>query len=220
MDQIETHRMCSKQQIEMIIHGNTDWKWKIPLRNMKREVVAYALVDAEDYDWLLSFRFYAKRNKRKQDVTFYACTNHEKPLKTNSPMMHRMIMHRHYGSIDHRIVDHKMDTLDNRKSNLRITDRTGNARNKSKHSQTIYKGVRQIKGFVRYRAYICVKYKQKHIGSFDDPKDAAIAYDLTAKQEFGEFAQLNFPNATESDYNRVRVMIADPRISLNESITA
>lgn len=196
----------------MITHRDTDWAWKIPLRDTRGEVIAYALVDEEDYAWLSSFRFSVKRNRLKHDVILYAYTSHRESLTASGPALHRMVMHRHYGDIEGKIVDHKKDTLDNRKDNLRLTDRTGNARNKSKHVQTTYKGVRQIKGYGRYRAYICIEYKQKHIGSFDDPKDAAIAYDLIARQEFGEFAHLNFPHATESDYDRVRMMIAEAKV--------
>jgi hypothetical protein len=41
-------------------------------------------------------------------------------------------------------------------------------------------------------AHIQFNGKQKRIGWFKTPEEAALAYDSTAKELFGEFAKLNF----------------------------
>jgi heme oxygenase len=45
----------------------------------------------------------------------------------------------------------------------------------------------------RWRAYITVNDKYKHLGHFTNTEDAARAYDGAAITHFGEFARLNFP---------------------------
>lgn len=44
-----------------------------------------------------------------------------------------------------------------------------------------------------WRAYIKYKYQYYHLGQFKTQKEAAIAYDLKAKELFGNKAKLNFP---------------------------
>jgi hypothetical protein len=45
----------------------------------------------------------------------------------------------------------------------------------------------------KWRAAINIDGKQRHLGHFDDPADAARAYDRAALEAWGEFAVLNFP---------------------------
>lgn len=102
--------------------------------------------------------------------------------------MSRYIMD-YYGDlqIDHR--DH--DTLNNQDDNLRIATPSQNGANKSvilKHS-SIYKGVSCRNG--RYRARIKVNLKLITLGTFIDPREAAMAYDAAAVKSWGEFAFTN-----------------------------
>lgn len=94
-------------------------------------------------------------------------------------------------------VDHiNGDALDNRRSNLRICSHLENSRNRrlSKNSTTGFKGVSLKKGYNRkkYLAHIQICGKRKYIGYFMTPQEAARAYDFEAKNNFGEFAKLNF----------------------------
>jgi hypothetical protein len=38
--------------------------------------------------------------------------------------------------------------------------------------------------------------KQKYLGSFNEERDAAAAYDRAAKELFGDYARLNFPEVS------------------------
>lgn len=142
-------------------------------------------VDPDDYlvlsrcNWCASDSgngiHYAQRKDRKKTV-----------------LMHRFIM----GVTDPNIfVDHiNGDTLDNRRSNLRLCSRSQNNRNKTAHknSTSKYLGVCWDKARSKWKSTIYVGNKVRHLGRFKNEVDAAHAYDKAARSEFGEFANLNF----------------------------
>jgi hypothetical protein len=155
-------------------------------RKIKLTQGKYAIVDPEDYEKLIGYPWYAAKSPR----TFYARRyENGKTIK-----MHRQIMNPPPGLF----VDHENHNgLDNRKANLKIATPTENARNrrpKSGKSGSIYKGVRRNKKLNKWRAVICYNGKYIHLGYFDDEKQAAKAYDEAAKELFGRFAFLNFPD--------------------------
>ena len=49
----------------------------------------------------------------------------------------------------------------------------------------------------KYRAYISIQNKTKHLGCFNNAESAARAYDDAARFYFGEYACLNFPTKNE-----------------------
>lgn len=104
-------------------------------------------------------------------------------------LMHRLILNRPDGFIDH-INGNK---LDNRKENLRICTPKQNSANMglSKNNKTGYKGVYWNKEKKKYDAQIKINGKSTYIGRFENPEEAAKAYDDRAKKEFGEFAHVN-----------------------------
>ena len=121
--------------------------------------------------------------------------------KTTTLLLHRLVM----GVTDPKVlIDHidRNNTLDNRKTNLRLADRKINAMNRKvrKTSGTGFKGVEKViqknkksPDRVYYRAYIGIEGKHKHLGYYKTPEEAAQAYDKAAVEFFGEFALLNFP---------------------------
>ena len=126
--------------------------------------------------------FYARRNATKKDI---ACGSPSKVY------LHREIMR----AIKGEFVDHiNGNTLDNRKENLRICSSKQNSRNskKNKNNSSGFKGVAWHKSKKVWVAYIKVDYKNKHLGVYNTPENAAKAYDEAAKKYFGEFAKLNF----------------------------
>ena len=95
------------------------------------------------------------------------------------------------------VIDHiNHNTLDNRKTNLRVCTVRENALNSgpSKNNRTQYKGVtmRKLKNDkISYVARIENRGVSIYIGVFDTPEKAARAYNKKAKELFGEFAYLN-----------------------------
>jgi hypothetical protein len=95
---------------------------------------------------------------------------------------------------DNVIVDHiDGNTLDNRKCNLRFVNKKQNAQNmkSNKNSTSKYKGVSFDKQRKLWRVVLKVDMKQIYIGRFNLEKDAALAYNKSALQYFGEYARLN-----------------------------
>lgn len=147
---------------------------EIPLTQNK-----VALVDDEDYEWLIQRKwlFDGRYASRKSGIKIY---------------MHRLIM----SAPKHLTVDHRNgNCLDNRRSNLRLATYSRNSANaKKRQGSSIYKGVTFYKRYSKWRAQICFEYKGISIGYFETEEEAARAYDAKAKELFGEFAYLNFPD--------------------------
>jgi len=57
-----------------------------------------------------------------------------------------------------------------------------------------YKGVNWHRQHQKWQAQIAKDKKNYHLGYFTSELEAAKAYDAKAKEFFGEFAHLNFPN--------------------------
>ena len=105
-------------------------------------------------------------------------------------------MHRHIlGVNDSKVfVDHiNHDTLDNRRSNLRIAGKNGNQRNArktSKKKSSIYKGVSWQSSRNKWICSIRIP-EYLFLGRFDCEKEAALVYNKAAKKYFGRFSCLN-----------------------------
>ncbi len=147
-----------------------------------------AIVDDGDYQELAQYKWYAHR------VTggdFYAVRNtptiNGKRLKVK---MHRQIL----GAMPTEQVDHRShDTLDNRRANIRKCTRSQNQANREKKRgcASRHKGVTRRKDSTRWRARIKHQGRWHRLGTFDDERDAARAYNVAALEYFGEFAFLN-----------------------------
>lgn len=100
---------------------------------------------------------------------------------------HKIIYAIHHGYIP-KIIDHKDRNKDNNRiENLREANHSLNEANTGprKNNTTGYKGVNCYSN--KYRATL----KGKHLGFFNTPKEAAIAYNKAAIKAYGEFAYLN-----------------------------
>ena len=80
---------------------------------------------------------------------------------------------------------------DNIASNLRLATGSQNGANQSKNkkNKSGYKGVHFVKSRKKWRAQIKINNKTIHIGYFDCPELAHIAYCKRAVELFGEFAR-------------------------------
>ena len=150
---------------------------RIPLSQGK-----YALVDIEDFQELNKWKWHVGNRG-------YA-VRHLKDSNRIKIFMHRVIIDAPIG----KEVDHiNQDRLDNRKDNLRVCTRQENLMNQkmSKINTSGYKGVSYYKKDNRYESRIGFNNKVIYLGRFHTGQDAAIAYNVAAKNYYGEFARLN-----------------------------
>lgn len=89
-------------------------------------------------------------------------------------------------------LDHwDTDKSNNRLANLREATRSQNVANQPppRHNTSGYKGVFWSKWHGRWRAYITVNYRRRHLGTFGTAEAAHAAVCAAARQSFGEFAR-------------------------------
>ena len=146
----------------------------------------FAVVDEADFEWLNQYDWFAYKGYG----TFYAKTKIRENGKIKEIKMHQMITGTTY--IDHA----NSDGIHNYRSNLRPCTSQQNNMNQrpQKNKKSIYKGVYPVGNRGRFRASIRFNGKAINLGSFYNEIEAAKAYDRKAKELFGEFAWLNFPN--------------------------
>lgn len=141
------------------------------------------MVDLEDY---LLF---------KDESIFLGVDSRYAMIRKNGKLLylHRLIM----DATENQIVDHiDMNTLDNRKKNLRMATKSQNQANRGKpiykkKLTSIYKGVMYDQTNRNWIARVAFNNKVMFRGRFKDEKSAVLAYNHYALKYHGEFAKLN-----------------------------
>jgi len=149
----------------------------------------FAIVDAADYEELSKYNWYANRIN---GGTFYAL----RPGGPTIVMMHRQIMKPPKDMVVHHIDG---NGLNNRRSNLIICTQAQNSYNArpKRNCSSKYKGVHLNKTCKHKKWAATIKCKarggREFLGRFEDQMEAARVYDRRARELFGQFAYLNFP---------------------------
>lgn len=136
----------------------------------------FALVDDDDYDLVLNYRWYLKTD----GIGKYAQTK----INGKWVTMHKLIT-------GDKNLDHKNHNgLDNRRSNLRRATQSSNMANaRLKPGKSGYRGVQPHKG--KFKVVVTKDYVKHYLGLFQSIEEAAKAYNNKVTELFGEFAILN-----------------------------
>lgn len=161
--------IIKKDYAEIILRENGNGKEiaraKIDLRDVKI---------ARKYKWHLSMYGYASSNE--------------------CGFLHHLIFGKPPVGLvtDHKKIG-KQGALDNRRSNLHFVTQQQNTwkQKLNKRNKSGFKGVYFAKEERVFVAQITKNYKAIVIGRFENPKDAALAYDKMAIDKFGDFATTN-----------------------------
>lgn len=149
----------------------------------------FVKVDQDDYDKFNKLRWIVRNEKSVLRAVRYF----KDGSKYTVAYLSREIMNAPKGTmVDH--INH--DTLDNRKSNLRICSNHQNQANRKvvgSNNTSGYKGVglNMRCTHKKWRSTIQVYGKKICLGYFESKEKAALAYNEAAKKHLGEFALLN-----------------------------
>lgn len=145
------------------------------------------LIDAADAPSLSAWAWWPL--SRADGRGWYAVRWETSAGRRRSVYLHRCLLAAPPGAD---VVHVNGDGLDNRRANLRLCTRSQSAAKRLTCSpQTGYRGVYRDRR--SYRAQITVGGKTRSLGHFASAEVAAIAYDQAAREAFGWFARLNFP---------------------------
>jgi len=153
----------------------------------------YAIVWASDYEWLTQWKWHARWYAQAR--TYYASRNEypngKRPAIT--VQMHREILGLPRG--DSRDGDHREpgNTLDNRRSNLRVASSSQNAQNRivTCRNTSGYKGVSFYKRYEKWMAFINIARKRIFLGYFKTFEAARDARLRAEPYVHGDFARNN-----------------------------
>jgi len=156
------------------------------MREIKLNHGKVALVDDADFDWLNQWKWIAEQGV---SGIWYARRTSYETGKKKSVRMHRQLTNNAYPIVDHA----DRNGLNNQRYNLRSATYSQNIANSKtmKDSKSGLKGVHWHKPNKKWIAKIRIHGKDKHIGCFEDKHQAAKAYEIAAKEAFGEFARIS-----------------------------
>jgi hypothetical protein len=176
----------------------------------------YVLLDANVYEWLTSDPYLVKvdfiNNLRKHSS---GCAVFQKTWKlengnfsTETIYLHKLVAEKFLihtkSKTDNLVGARNSNKLDCRLENIVYRSRAVASRKRKTSSKTGFTGVYQENK--RYRAVISLNGKSIHIGMFDTPEEAAIAYNLQSKEYYGDSGKLNVIKRLKPDGSTEEVM--------------
>jgi hypothetical protein len=162
----------------------------------------FALIDDEDFERVNQYKWYVNGNRASRTIQI-GYKDPTKPKNSSNQKKTHIMMHRFILNVSkNQEIDHKDGNgFNNQKSNLRACTSSQNKFNRKKRVSSIYKGIEYVLSYKHGKKYAREKPwmartqmngKRFFIGYYHTPIEAAKAYDLKARELFGEFAKTNF----------------------------
>lgn len=146
------------------------------------------IIDLEDYELVSQYKWFADKTGTKIRDTYYA----KAKINRKNIFMHRLIMNAPKGQI----IDHiNGNSLDNRKSNLRIVSHHENCQNRHHERTSKHPGVAWNKASQKWRVSLKINKKYYYLGLFESENEAAKEYKRAIKEynETGKVTKIKFP---------------------------
>ena len=170
--------LCRKHYLQMYKHGEikrtiydsnryefNDDSVKVYMYDKEGNEIGFTIIDLEDFEKI-------KNHKIGMATGGYARITVDGK---------RMFLHNYL--VDYDMVDHiNRNKLDNRKSNLRLTDKSKNAEN---IDRGLYVGIIKVPSG-NYQASITVNYESIYLGSFNTKEEALFARHNAEIKYFGD----------------------------------
>jgi hypothetical protein len=159
-----------------------------------------ALVDDEDHEIVASLRWHVTM----RGTCLYAARNAQLAIGKRPVLMHRVLL----GGPSERIDHADGNGLNNCRANLRLATGTQNLGNQRAQigKTSRFKGVtRHTQRPIWWVARLTFNRRRRSLGVFRTEDDAARAYDEAARELFGSFAALNFPNPGERSAHQAEI---------------
>jgi len=170
--------------------GGAVFVWESDMKKIAVGSGYFALVDDSDFEELDQYTW---TSLRCYGGLVYATTKgaYKGPGTPKVILMHRMIM----SALRNITVDHvDGNGLNNTRGNLRLATMAEQQKNRklNKNNKTGYKGVHKKKNRSgRYAAETRLNGQKYYIGTFNNARDAAVAYNAVTYLLHGKYASLN-----------------------------
>lgn len=162
---------------------------KIELHRRNKESL-WTIIDLDDLEKVINFPYtwYAKYNHTNNEYYVVASVYHPELQQTRPIFLHQFLTNANGKDVDHE----NNDTLDNRKSNMRVVMESNNSKNRkgrNRNNKSGYRNVSLIKG--KWVVQLQIDGKNKRLGSFDDVHKAGKFAEEMRQKYYGEYAGKN-----------------------------
>lgn len=158
--------------------------------NRRTKENLWTTIDLEDLEKVINFPYtwFAKYNHTNEEYYVTASVYHPELQQSRPIFLHQFLTNANGKDVDHE----NNDTLDNRKSNLRVVEESKNSKNRkgrNKNNKSGYRNVSFIKG--KWVVQLQIDGKNTKLGSFDDVHEAGRFAEEMRNKYYGEFAGKN-----------------------------
>ncbi|MGV1035336.1 MAG: HNH endonuclease [Microbacteriaceae bacterium] len=161
----------------------------------------FSIHDVEDLEWVSQWNWRGHPTNANAQIYYAERTVCRNGVR-HTVQMHRALAERWGWDIEGKAVDHiSRDTLDQRRTNLRVATAAQNSRNSKRNTKNTsgLKGVSWEKSKSKWRAQISINDADLYLGLFETKEQAAAAYEAASLKHHGEFGR------TESGSNLLKL---------------
>ena len=158
--------------------------------NRRTEENLWTIIDLEDLEKVINFPYtwFAKYNHTNDEYYVTASVYYPELKQTRPIFLHQFLTNANGKDVDHE----NNNTLDNRKSNLRVVEENKNSKNRksrNRNNTSGYRNVSHING--KWVVQLQIDGKNKVLGKFDNVHEAGEFAEEMRQKYYGEFAGKN-----------------------------